>query len=105
MIIKSHEETKLIKAAGQEGLWKARYEGDKFRLLHAQKVDDILMNAYQAREHSDNGWTEDRSMRKIGEIPMLEFVKHPEFAYDQNAIAKWLKSPAGEPYRTVKKGI
>ena len=105
MIIKKQEEPNLVMSNKPEGLWNAGLEGDKFKFLHSQNVTTILQAAYQLREQDNNGFTKDRSLRQIACIPALEFAKHPEFVKDPQSIKKWLKTPAGSIYRTVKKGL
>ena len=78
---------------------------DKMRMKHVQDVGGIIQQAELLRNYSDNGFTSDRNMRHIATIPAGEFVNHPEWAYDEKALIKWLKSEEGRPYRTVTKGI
>lgn len=108
MIIRKQPEVNLVQANPYTDLHELtakRFDGDKYEFNHAQCVDPILQFAHEMREHSNNGFTDDKSMRMIGFIPELEFRNHPEWMKDPNEILKWLKTPAGAPYRTVKKGI
>jgi len=95
----------LVRAQGMdEGIWSARIDGDECRIFHAQKTDDIDLQNHIERESGNNGWTIDRSMRKIASIPALEFAKHPEFTQDEATLKKWLKKE-GRRYLSVKGGI
>lgn len=85
-------------------LRSADFVGDNFVFNHMQDTAPTQLSCYQDRLHTDNGWTEDRSMRKIASIPEIELVKHPEFLHDQKALLTWLKGE-GKKYTTVTKGI
>lgn len=78
---------------------------DKFKLIHAQPIGDIMKHAYEYRKLDGNGFTDGKNMRKIASIPAIEFVKHPEWAHDTKAMKKWLKSEEGRQYLTVTKGV
>jgi hypothetical protein len=84
-------------------LQSAEFIGDKFVFTHGQDTNPTMGAAQYERDWSDNGWTEDRSMRKIASIPEIELVKHPEFLHDQKALLTWLKGE-GRKYATVTKG-
>lgn len=86
-------------------LINSKVEGDKFVFTHAQNIDPILKEAGYYREHSDNGFSKSREFQKIATIPMLEYLRHPEFYDNDNAIIKWLKTDEGGMYRTTKGGI
>jgi hypothetical protein len=78
--------------------------GDNFIFNHMQDTAPTQEQVYLDRTYSDNGWTQDRTMRKIASIPEVEFLKHPEFLHDQKAITTWLKGE-GKKYMTVTKGV
>jgi hypothetical protein len=84
-------------------LRSAEFVGDKFIFNHMQDTAPTMEQAQYERDLSNNGWTEDRSMRKIASIPEIELVKHPEFLHDQKALLTWLKGE-GRKYATVTKG-
>jgi len=80
--------------------------GSEFKITHVQPIADIV-NEVQAFKSLDtrNGFSFDKSVRRIASIPAIEFVKHPEWAHDQKALRKWLKSEEGRMYLTVEKGV
>lgn len=80
-------------------------DGDLLKFNHVQDISPTLRAAQEIREHSDNGWTHDRSMRQIGLIDELTFQKllteRPEIAKDGKELYKFIMSPEGAQYRTV----
>ncbi len=49
---------------------------------------------------TDNGWTQNRNMKKIGSIPMNIMLANPELWVDDKAVEKFLKA---NPKWKVKK--
>jgi hypothetical protein len=47
------------------------------------------------KANQTDGFSEERTMRKIASIPEIEFLKHPEWMHDGDLILKWLKSDEG----------
>lgn len=98
-------------AAGTpEGLAQVTYKGDKFQFLHVQNVDPTMKHAQKLRKAENNGWTDDRSMRLVAKIPELVFFANPQLVEPSGRInraelRKFLRSPMGERFRTVDKGI
>jgi hypothetical protein len=84
-------------------LRSAEYVGDNFVFTHTQDTAPTMEQAQQERDWSNNGWTKDKTMRKIASIPEIELVRHPEFMHDQKALLTWLKGE-GRKYTTVTKG-
>ncbi len=84
------------------------YKGDEFTMHHVQPNLNIQKEAHEIREHSDNGWTKERTMRQIGHIPALEAVRlqaeRPGFFSSPEMIREYLMKE-GAAFRTVKKGI
>ena len=80
------------------------HKGDKTMFNHIQNVTDDLEFCKQMRNADGNGFSDKRMQRHIGRIPMIEYIKHPEWRDDPSLISKWLKGE-GEMYRTVKGGI
>ena len=82
-------------------------KGDTYSHHHAQLVTNIQKEAYAIREHSDNGFTKDRTMRQIGHIPALDAarlqVERPGIFAHEEIMNEWLKSEEGEKYLTVKR--
>ena len=83
------------------------YKGDTYTHHHIQDTSAIQEACNEERIYSDNGWTEDRSMRKIASIPALDAVRlgneRPGFFSSPEMINEWLKKE-GEKYLTVKRG-
>lgn len=103
MIIKSKRKFK-------DGLVGMENKGDKTLFTHVEDVTEVLENNRKLRIHDDtNGFSKDRSRRKIASIPPLvwfELTKErPELANDQKALEAYLKSEEGRKYLTVRKGI
>jgi len=81
-----------------------REEGDSFHTITAQHIDPILEEAYLHRQYAGDGFSKGRNMQKVATIPQIEFLLHPELAYDEKALIKFLKGE-GRKYCTVTKGI
>lgn len=81
-------------------------DGDFLKFNHVQNINPTLAKVNEIKMFSDNGWTHDRSMRQIGEIPELVFAQliaeRPEIAKDANKLKEWLMSSEGQQYRTVR---
>ena len=100
-------------------LIKAQYEGDKIKVLHAQKVDESSKYCADLAKDRSNGWTKDRSMRRIGSFPVLTMMEydrlHPgwltrasdgsDLAVKQGAWKEFLKSDVAKPFMTVEKMV
>lgn len=82
---------------------KADIQGDNFVFVHGQNTLPVQQQAYADRMSDNNGFTDNRSMRKIASIPEIEFIRHPEWIHDQKAMLKWLKGE-GRKYACVTKG-
>jgi hypothetical protein len=80
-------------------------EGDKFTIRHGEDVTQTLEEALAARLSESNGWTPDRTMRRIACVPATLLLQKPELAYDLKALKQFLKSPEGAQYATVTKGL
>lgn len=79
--------------------------GDDKIYNHVQDVDPTLEHVAEEKMWSDNGWTQQRSMRLIGVIPDVTEAwlrKHrPEVMADAKLLKKWLMTEEGRPWRTV----
>lgn len=66
----------------------------KATVQHIQKLDDAGNEAKLERRYGDNGFTDGRTMRKLGSIPSI-FLGKPEYKDivdgDQKAMAKATK--------------
>ena len=87
------------------GTIDVQYQKDKIVFTHVEHIDPYMQFAYEARKNPNNGFSKDRTWRHIARIPVLEVIKHPEWFHDSKALKKWLKSPEGERFRVVRKGI
>jgi hypothetical protein len=67
---------------------RAEYNKDNFEITHGQDITPILRANYIMRKDALNGWTPDRSMKRIGSIPSLilyEYLKkYPELKEGDN---------------------
>ena len=84
------------------------YDGDEFTMHHVQPTLSVKKEAYELRQHGDNGWTDGRNFRHIAHIPALDAIKIEAkipgvFGDDRKALNGWLKTVEGEDYLTVKK--
>lgn len=102
MLIRSN---RIVTDETDSALINSRVDGEKILFTHVQNVEPMLRDAHYLREHSNNGFSKSREYQKIASIPMLEFLKHPEFRENDKAIIKWLKTDEGRMYRTTRGGI
>jgi len=70
---------------------RLKFEGKKFVIDHVQDVTDVGEQVKDERRYSDNGFTDQRMMRKVGSIPSI-FLNNPKYKDivdgDQHAFAK-----------------
>ena len=70
---------------------RLKIEKDKANIQHIQKLDDVGEQTKDERTYGDNGFTDGRTMRKLGSIPSI-FLQKPEYKDvidgDQQAMAK-----------------
>ena len=81
-------------------------KGDYYTHHHAQNTSLVQAGCHEQRQDDSNGWTQERTMRKIASIPALDAVRlgneRPGFFSSPEMIGEWLKKE-GEAYLTVKK--
>lgn len=81
-------------------------KGDHEIITHMARVDPVMAAAYEAREWSDNGWTQDRTMRQIAFIPPIVaqrlMKEKPEVMKCGKTMKRWLSSDEGREWLTVK---
>jgi hypothetical protein len=82
-----------------KGLVEAQYIGDKFVFTHAQNIDPVLAEVQRFRNDVGDGFTQDRTMRHVGCIPEIEFLRHPEWVHAPHLMLKWLQTD-GSQYMT-----
>lgn len=66
-------------------LISAKYSNDKVVATHVQKIDEISKYCNDLAKDPSNGFTKDRSMRRVGSFPTFTLM-----AYDQ-AYPGWYK--------------
>lgn len=86
------------------------YVGDKVLMTHVHDVAPVAKMCKDLRKLEGNGFSKDRSMREIARIPELVFFARPELVNPDGRInkaelRKFLRSPDGEMFRIVDKGI
>lgn len=98
-------------------LVRARYEGDNIKVLHAQNVGHQIRYCNDLTKDRSNGFTKERSMRRIGSFPDLVLKEydrlHPgwmvrascgsDLDVKQKAWREFLDSDAAKPFMTVDK--
>ena len=98
-------------------LIKAKYEGDKINVLHAERIDTAMAYCHDLSKDQSNGFTKERTMRRVGSPPMLTLLDydkfHPGFmqramsptsSADKNkAWREFFASEWGRPFLTVEK--
>jgi hypothetical protein len=87
----------------QEGLQNIIDRGDKRIFQHLENVTPMMKTAQEMREHSNNGWTEKKSMRHIASLPNMIVLKYPELLQDQTGalLRKFLQTEEGMRYACV----
>lgn len=86
--------------APDRGVIDATFEGDNLKVTHVQDVDPILKDLQLRKlEQNEGGFSDDRSMRFLGTVPMSVFALHPEFLHDTKALVKWMETdPVGQNF-------
>lgn len=80
----------------------AEESGDKIILNHAEQVDTILASNKEERIQNPNPAPIGQAKwRKVGSIPALLLVAHPEWVDEPALALAFLRSSEGEVYRTV----
>ncbi len=96
---KKDEDGYMVFDNGEEVKDIANLIGVDGEIMHIQNVDRVIHHCAKQRAES-GGWAPDRSMRRYASIPLVDWMNHPEFAYDDKALEAWLcQNPQ---YRTVE---
>ncbi len=66
-------------------------------------IEPLLKENQRLKKEGGKGMSKGKTMRRIGSIPLLEFIRYPELAYDNNALKRFLKEHP--EYRTSEGGI
>lgn len=83
----------------QEGLIQKDTKGDQFIFTHAQCVDPAMERAESLRQSTNRGWNQTKTMKLVASIPVIEFLRHPEWNSDPNALKRWLSSDYGRLFK------
>lgn len=98
-------------------LISAKYKDDKIIAIHAENVSEQIRYSQDLAKDPSNGFTKDRSMRRIGSFPSLTLMEydrlHPgwykrinqtvDFADHQKAWKEFLASDMSKPFMMVEK--
>ena len=98
-------------------LLKASLEKDKIAVLHAQPIGGIRDYCKDLAKDPSNGFTKDRSMRRIGSFPVFALMEydrlHPgwyaeatetrDFEARKRAWRRFLDSDHAKPFLMVEK--
>lgn len=98
-------------------LLKAKYEDDKIRATHVQRIDEQVRYSQDLAKDRSNGFSRDRNMRRIGSFPTFTLSEydrtHPgflariqdtnQFEDKQAAWREFLKSDYAKPFMMVEK--
>ena len=72
-------------------LYRFKVEGDKYKMQHVQDVSSVAESCHTERKEDHNGFSAQRSMRKVGSIPLI-YTMQPEYKDlidgDQAAMSK-----------------
>lgn len=96
-------------------LVKAKYNGTKIEAFHVEKVDEIIHYCNDLKKDASNGFTKERSMRRIASVPYLTLLEydreHPGFLHGimnprdakdkQKLWHEFLNSEYGKPFMMV----
>ena len=98
-------------------LLKAEVKNDKFLATHIQKTGEIRDYCKDLAKDQSNGFTKDRSMRRVGSFPVLTLMEydrlHPgwysramvinDFHDRQKAWREFMNSDMAKPFLMVEK--
>lgn len=98
-------------------LIRANYRDDKIVALHAQRTDGISNYCQDLAKDPSNGFTKDRSKRRIGSFPVLTLMEYDrvnpgwymivststDMQERQTAWRKFLASDYAKPFMMVEK--
>lgn len=98
-------------------LIKSNYEGDKIVSQHVQRIDEISDYCRDLAKDESNGFTKDRSMRRVGSFPIFTLMEYdrchpgwykraaesPDLQTKQKAWREFLASDYAKPFMMVEK--
>lgn len=97
----------------------AKYEHSKINVLHAERIDGILDYTHDLRKDPSNGWTKEKTMRRVCSPPILTLMEydrlnpgfldviHGKTKIDRHerekVLKRFLRSDYAKPFMTVEK--
>jgi len=98
-------------------LIEAKYEKDKIKATHVQRIDGISRYCRDLAKDPSNGFTKDRQMRRVGSFPTFALMNydrsHPgwfsrvavnkDFQDKQKAWREFLDSEYAKPFMMVER--
>jgi len=98
-------------------LMSAKFKSDKIVVHHTQNISGIPEYCHELAKDQSNGFTKDRSMRRLGSFPVMTLMEydrlHPgwylratkneDFQDKQRAWHEFLKSEYAKPFMMVEK--
>ena len=80
--------------------------GDKTVFRHGQECSDILNANAVDRDHSDENWNKDKTMKHVARIPEVVWLELEQMgiAGDAQAMRVWLEQ-FGQEYKTTRKKL
>jgi len=97
----------------QEGSEFTEKNGE-FTLTKTIDIDPVLKSNYESKKDLQNGFSKDRSLRKVASIPFETWIaltrKMPELIVGdrelrENTLNKWLRSNEGKMFWSVSSGV
>ena len=97
----------------QEGTVLTEDSGE-LTLTKTVDIDPILKHNYESKKDLSNGFSKDRSYRKVASIPMETWLdltrRMPELVIGdkelrEKTLNKWLKSDEGKMFWSVERGV
>ena len=97
----------------QEGTSVSEEKGE-FTVTHAMNIDPILKHNYESRKDLSDGWSKDRSYRKVASIDPITWKKwhreNPELLFGdkelrEKTLYRLLYSEEGKRFWSVNKGV
>lgn len=65
-------------------------EGDSLLITHVEDIEPVMAEVNEARKLDNNGFSEKRTMRYLGSVPLSTILARPELA-DDNELRKYLR--------------
>ena len=65
-------------------------KGDSLLITNVEDIEPVMAEVHEARKLNNNGFSNKRTMRYLGSVPLSTLLKHPELA-DDNELRKYLR--------------